>query len=108
MVQSQSEAVVESDDIKILWDFNIWCDRVIEARRPDIVVVDRRNRETRIMDITVPGDFRVKEKEAEKILKYQDLVMEVNRIWNTRARVIPIVVGALGGVHHLRDWLALL
>lgn len=104
----QAAAVLESDDVKILWDFNIWCDRMVEARRPDIVVVDKRNAETKIIDITVPGDLRVKDKEAEKIQKYQDLVIDVNRMWKTRARVIPIAVGALGAVHHLRDWLALL
>jgi hypothetical protein len=104
----RAKAVLESEDVKILWDFNIWCDRLIEARRPDIVLINKRNKETMIIDIAVPGDFRVKEKETEKIHKYQDLVIEVNRIWSTRARVIPIVIGALGSVHHLQAWLALL
>ena len=28
--------VVENDEVKLLWDKNIQCDNVIEARRPDI------------------------------------------------------------------------
>ena len=29
----------ENDDVKLLWDINIKCDNVIEARRPDIILV---------------------------------------------------------------------
>ena len=34
------EKVRESEDVKILLDFNIQTDRVIEHRRPDVVVID--------------------------------------------------------------------
>jgi len=63
-----------------LWNFNIHTDKVIEARGPDIVVVDKRNAEKTIIDIAVPGDYRVKEKESEKIGKYQDLAIELTRL----------------------------
>jgi len=58
-------------------------DRVIEARRPDIVVVDKRNAETTIIDIAVPGD----------------LALELTSLWKTSTKVIPIVIGALGASH---------
>ena len=99
---------MENDNIKILWDFNIHTDRVIEARRPDIVVVDKRNSEAVIIDIAVPGDLRVKDKEMEKILKYQNLALEISRMWNVKASVVPIIVGALGAKNKILDWLALL
>ena len=38
--------------------------------------------------------------------KYQDLVLEIQRLWNVKAEVIPIVIGALGAVTpELNDWL---
>ena len=83
---------------------SIYCDRMIEARRPDIVVVDRKNKQTQIIEIVVPGYFRVKEKELE-VTNYQDLVIEVNRMWSTKAMVVPIMVGALGAIYRLTDWL---
>ena len=93
------EGAVENDSVKILWDINIQCDNIIEARRPDIVLVDKNNRICTIIDIAVPADVRVAEKEREKIGKYQDLKREVTRLWNMRkVQVIPVVIGALGSV----------
>jgi len=36
----------------------------------------------------------------EKIEKYQDLRLEIQRMWNIKARVVPIVIGALGATNH--------
>ena len=35
------ESVYEDEEVKILWDFNIYTDHVIQHRRPDIVVLDK-------------------------------------------------------------------
>ena len=35
------KAVMEDNVIKLLWDVNIQCDHVIEARRPDIVIINK-------------------------------------------------------------------
>ena len=41
--------------------------------------------------------FRPKrKKEKEKIDKYQELKLEIMRMWSGKAWVVPIVVGALG------------
>ena len=36
----EPESVLENEDYKILWDFIIQTDHIIEARRPDLVVAD--------------------------------------------------------------------
>ena len=51
------------------WDVNIQCDQVIEARRPDIVVVKKQERKCTIIYIALPGDKRISEKENEKLQK---------------------------------------
>ena len=58
--------MTESATTKILWDFNIQTDKVIEARRPDILVLDKRNKAATIIDIAVPTDRNVKDKQDEK------------------------------------------
>ena len=46
----------------------IQTDRVIEHRRPDIVVVEKIGGKCFIIDIAVPGDHNVQQKELEKKL----------------------------------------
>ena len=43
------------------------CDREIKERKPDIVVVNKNERCCVIIDIAIPGDIRVSEKEKEKL-----------------------------------------
>jgi hypothetical protein len=38
-----------------------------------------------IIDVAIPGDRNVIKKEAEKVLKYKDLITEIHRIWNVKA-----------------------
>ena len=83
---------------KMLWDFAIQTDKEIEHRRPDIVVTDKEKKECKIIAITVPGGQNIKVKELEKIAKYQDLRLQVQKLWDIKATVIPIVVSALGTV----------
>ena len=45
----------------------IQCDWKIEARRPDIVFIDKKKREVVMIDVATPGDDRVKENELEKV-----------------------------------------
>ena len=59
-----------------MWDFSIQTDHVTEAQRPDLVVVDKKKRTCKIIDFAVPGDSRIKEKEKEKVEKYQNLECE--------------------------------
>ena len=40
--EQEPESALENEDYKILWDFSIQTGHVIEARRPDFVVVDKK------------------------------------------------------------------
>ena len=91
------KGVVENDDVKLIWDINIQCDNIIEARRPDLILEDKKGKSCVIVNIAVPGDCRVREKELEKIEEYQNLKIELKRLWSLkRVEIVPVVVGALG------------
>jgi hypothetical protein len=47
-----------------------------------------------LIDVAIPGDRNVIQKEADKILKYKNLSKEIQRMWNVKTRVIPIIIGA--------------
>ena len=94
-----TEGAVENEEIKVLWDINIQCDNLIEARRHDLIVIDKKEQKGIIIDIAVPADVRIEEKEKEKVEKYQDLKREIRRLWKLRnVEIAPIVIGALGSV----------
>ena len=51
-----------------------------------------------LIDVAVSRDGNVIKKEAEKILKYKNIVIEIQRTWNVRTKVIPVIIGATGNI----------
>jgi len=49
-----------------------------------------------LIDVAISGDRNVIKKEAEKILKYKDLTIEIQRMCNVKTKVIPVIIGATG------------
>ena len=90
--------VLEDNTHKPLWDFDIHTDHLISARRPDLIIINKKKRTCKIVDFAVPADHRIKLKECEKKGKYLDLARELNRLWNMQVTIIPIVIGAFGTV----------
>ena len=72
-------AVLENDTHKLLWDFDIQTDNLISARRPDLIVINKKKKE--ILQncwFCCPGWLQNKtEREWKK--KYQDLARELKK-----------------------------
>jgi hypothetical protein len=51
-----------------------------------------------LIDVAISGDRNVIKKETEKILKYKDLTIEIQRMWNVKTRVIRVIIGATGTI----------
>ena len=92
------EKVAENDVVKILWDFNIQTDRIIEHHRPDITGIDKTCRKCLIVYVAIPGDQNVAKKEFKKIDNYSELRVEIARVWNMQTEVVPFVISALGSI----------
>ena len=90
--------VLENDSHKLLWDFNIQTDHLIPARRPDLIIINKRKRICKNVDFAVPADHWINLKESAKKDKYLDLARELKKLWNMKVTIVPIVIGALGTV----------
>jgi hypothetical protein len=90
--------VNEDNRAKILWEFHVQTDKHILANQPDIIVVDKEENQATIIDIAVPNDYNISSKERDKVEKYQPLREEIEKCWQVRTTVVPVVVGALGAI----------
>ena len=92
------EPFLENDTHKLIWDFNIQTDHLILARRPDLIIINKKKRICKVVDFAVPADHRINLKECEKKDKYLDLARELKKLWNMKVTIVPIVIGAFGTI----------
>ena len=77
----------------------IQCDKMIEHKKPDIVLVDKVQQKCLVIDVACPGNNRIAEKEGEKLQRYDLLKREIKRLWRIKnIDIISIIVGALGSI----------
>jgi len=51
-----------------------------------------------LIDVAISGDRNMIKKEDEKILKYKDLTIEIQRMWNVKSNVTPVIIGTTGTI----------
>jgi hypothetical protein len=73
--------------------------RTIPNNKPDIVTRDNEKGTCTYVDrCRNLGDRNVIQKETEKILKYKNLTIEIQCMWNVKTRVIPVTIVATGTI----------
>jgi len=46
--------------------------------------------------VALPADRNVVQNEAEEKLKYKSLCIEMQRMWNLKCTIVPVIIGATG------------
>ena len=93
------ESVQENETHKLQWDFDIQTNRLISARRPDLIIINKKKKRTcKFEDFDVPADHIIKLKESEKKDEYLNPAGEWKKLWNMKVTIIPIGIGAFGTV----------
>ena len=60
-----------------------------------------------LIDVAIPGYRNLIKKEAEKILQYKKLIIEIRYMWNVKQKVIPLIIGVTGTIaKSLRQYLS--
>ena len=66
-------------------------DREVTANRPDIILKNKKEKTCTLIDVAIPADRNVVQKEAEKQLKYKSLCIEIQRMWNLKCMIVPVI-----------------
>ena len=74
----------------------IQTDREIKVNRPDIVIKDKQEKSCLLIDMSIPTEKNTSVKVTEKLSKYKDPEIEIERMWGMKATTIQVVIGALG------------
>jgi hypothetical protein len=51
-----------------------------------------------LINAAISGDGNVIYREAEMIIKYKDLTIEIQRMWNVKVKAIPIIIVSTGTI----------
>jgi hypothetical protein len=84
------------EEVTVLWNQAVHTDREVTANRPDIIIKNKKEQTCTPIDVAIPTDRNVMQKEAEKKLKYKSLGIEIQRMWNQKCTIIPVIIGATG------------
>ena len=82
--------------VTILWNQQEQTERTIPNNKPDIIISDTEKGTCMLIEVAISGDRTVIKKEAEIILTYEDVTIEIERVWNVKTKVIPVIIGATG------------
>ena len=91
-------SAMQNSSIKLLWDFTIQTDRHLSHNHPDIVFVDFIKNHCLLINVAIPGDSHLSNKVTEKLERYTDLKLEIQKMWSMRVSVVPVVIAPLGSI----------
>jgi len=66
--------VCEEGDVTVLWNQVVHTDREVTANRPDIIIKNKKEKICTMIDVAIPADRNVVQKEAEKKSKMQEFM----------------------------------
>jgi len=61
-----------------------------------IIIIIKKDKTCTLIHVAIPAGRNVMQKEAENRLKYKSLYIEIQRMWNLKCTIIPVINGASG------------
>lgn len=86
----------ETDIANISWDYSIQENRKIKPNKLDIFIEDKKEKICKPTDVKILAEKNISVAEFEKLSKYQDLKIEVEKLRHMKIVTIPDVTGVLG------------
>jgi len=90
-------SVLENENFNLYWNRSILTDKTVPFNRPDITVMNKKTKNTFLIDTAVPNTHNLANTITDKQNKYQELANEICAVWKQKAvQVIPIVISSAG------------
>jgi len=89
-------SVLENENFKQYWNCSILTVKTIPFNRPDITFLNKKTKNTFLIDIAIPNTHSLAKTMTDKQNKYQELANEICAMWKQKAaQVIPIVISSM-------------
>jgi ribosomal protein L37E len=94
--------VLENDNFKLYWNCSIITDKTIPSNPSDITLMNKKTKNTFLIDVAVPNTHNLAKTITDKQNKYQELENEICTMWKQNAvQVFPIVISSTGVIPKL-------
>jgi hypothetical protein len=75
------ESCLENDSYKLYFDRTILTDIHIKHNRPDIIILNKQQKQAYLLDIAVPNSHNITQTYNTKINKYLELSVAMRNLW---------------------------
>jgi len=87
--------VLENENFKLYWNRSILTDKTVPFIRPDITFMNKKTKNTSLIDIAVPNTHNLAKTINDKQNRYRELANEICAVWKQKAaQVIPTVISS--------------
>jgi tellurite resistance-related uncharacterized protein len=94
------ESCLENDSYKtykLYFDKTILTDIHIKHNRPDIIILNKQQKQAYLLDIAVPNSHNITQTYNTKINKYLELSVAMRNLWCLeKISILPLVISATG------------
>jgi len=88
--------VYVQEAVTVSWNQAVHTDRKVTAKRPDILIKNRKEKTCILIYVAIPADRNAVLEKGEKKLKYKNLCIEIQQMWHLKCKIILVIIGATG------------
>ena len=71
---------------------------IVPNNKGNVTIRDNEKETCTLIDVANTGDRNVIKKEAIKVLKYKDLAIKTQLVWDVEVKVTPVIIGTTGTI----------
>jgi hypothetical protein len=91
------ESCLENDNYKLDFDRTVLTDIYIKHNRPDIIILNKQQKQAYLLDIAVPNSHTITQTYNTKINKYFELSVAMRNLWCLeKISILPLIISATG------------